>query len=145
MKLVMRKISETVVQKYTSVSRKIFWLGWCLPFVLAGLLAFATLNLESKWSWLTEWRWLLEGINTTLLALSFLSLIISLITAGLLFIFLYPELGAAWLRGINPIAYRTPWDQLSDGVKVYAFFHAMLFLAAGVMVAYLIIINTWYK
>ena len=141
----MRKIPETVVQKYTSVSRKIFWLGWGLSFTLFGVLSAATLFLESKWNWLTNWRWLLEGINTTLLAFSFLSLIISLITAGLLFIFLYPELGAAWLRGINPIAYRKPWEQLSDGVKIYAFFHAMLFLAAGVMVAYQIIINTRYK
>ena len=141
----MRKFPEAVVQKYTSVSRKIFWLGWCLPFVLAGILAFTTLSLESQWSWLTEWRWLLEGINKILLAFSFLSFFISWITAGLLFIFLYPELGAAWLRGINPIAYRKPWDQLSDGVKVYAFLHAMVFLAAGVMFAYLVILNTWFR
>ena len=141
----MRKISETVVQKYTSVSRKIFWLGWCLPFVLAGSLAFAILNLESKWSWLTGWRWLFEGINTTLLAVSFLSLIISLITAGLLFITLYPELGHAWLRGINPIWYRKSWQEMSDFAKLYTFFHAIVFFIFGILAAHQIIINTWYK
>ena len=141
----MKKISETVVQKYTSISRKIFWLGWALPFILAGLLAWVTISFETRWSWLTNWRWLLGGINSVLLAFSFLSFIVSLITAGLLFIFLYPELGAAWLRGINPIAYRKPWDQLSEGVKIYAFLHAMVFLLVGVVFAYQIIINTWYR
>ena len=141
----MNKIPETTVQKYTSVSRKIFWLGWGLPFVLAGLLALATLSLESKWNWITGFRWLIDGISSTLLAFSYLSLIISLITAGLLFIFLHPELGAAWLRGINPIAYRKSWEQLSGFVRIYAFLHAMVFLVVGVMVAYEIIISTWYK
>lgn len=141
----MRKISETVVKKYTSVSRKIFWLGWCLPFALAGLFAFAILNLESKWIWLIEWRWLIEVINTTLLVFSFLSFVISLITSGLLFIALYPELGHAWLRGINPIWHRKPWQEMSDFAKLYTFFHAVVFLIAGVVIAHQIIINTWFK
>jgi len=138
-------VSETTVQKYTSVSRKIFWLGWGLPFIFSGLLALAILFTEAKWSWLTNWRWLLEEISRTLLIFSFLSFIVGFITAGLLFISFHPELGVAWLRGINPTAYRKPWEQLSNGVKVFAFLHAMLFLVAGVMFAYLVIINTWYK
>jgi hypothetical protein len=141
MKLNMKKIPETTVEKYTSVSIIIFWLGWGLSFVLAGLLAWAEPFFESKGSWVTGWRWLLEGIIRTMLAFSFLSLIISLITAGLLFIFLYPELGAAWLRGINPLAYRKPWEQISGGGKVIAFLHAIVFLASGVIIAYLLITN----
>jgi hypothetical protein len=145
MKLGMNKIPETTVQIFTSVSRIIFWLGWGLSFVLAGLLSLVTLSFESKGTWVTDWRWVFEGINKTLLVFSFLSLIISLITAGLLFIFLYPELGAAWLRGINPLAHRKPWEQISSGGKTFAFLHAIVLLGLGVVVAYQIIFNTWYK
>jgi hypothetical protein len=140
-----KKIPEPVVQKFISASRKIFWLGWGLSFVLSGLLSFTILNFEEKWSWIIDWRWLIEGIGFSLLVFSFLCLVVSLMTAGLLFIFLYPELGAAWIRGINPIAYKKPWAKLSGGVKVYVFFHAVVFLVAGIMVAYQVIINTWHK
>ena len=135
-------MKEISVPKYISLSRKIFWLGWAFPFVLAGVLATILLFLEAKWSWLTEWEWLVVGVfYRPLLAFSYLSLIVSLITPSLLFLLLRPDLGAAWLRGINPIAYRKPWEELSHGVKFYALLHAMFFLVMGVLVAYLLVIN----
>jgi hypothetical protein len=141
-----KEIPEIAVPKYISLSRKIFWLGWALPFILAAVLAAIILLLESKWIWLTQWEWLLtRAFYLPLLVISYLSLIVSLVTPSLLFLLFRPDLGAAWLRGINPIFYRKPWEELSDSAKFYAFLHAIFFLVMGVLTAYQLIINNWHK
>jgi hypothetical protein len=144
--LSIKTIPETTIQKYTSASRRLFWLGGGLGFLLAGVYAEAILYLESRWSWLSEWRWLLgDIINRALLTFSLLSLIVALIVPSLLFIILYPELGHAWVRGINSAGFSAqPWEQMSDGAKFWSFLGALFYLVAGVAVIYLLIINGWF-
>jgi hypothetical protein len=111
----MNQNPERIIQKYTSISRRIFLSVWLL-FFLGGVIAAAKIFLELEWKWL-------EVTGMVLFSLAELMLALSWITPGILIGFGVPWLAHAWLRGINPVAISdTPWEQLSSGKKVLTYF-----------------------
>ena len=137
-------IPETTIKKFTSAISRLFWLAFASA-LLAGALILATPYLESRWEWLLEWRWLLENVTRSLIMfVLFIIFPVNLIIPGLLFIFLYPELGHAWLRTTHPVIFSSaPWEQMSDGAKFWSFLQAMIGFAAGIFILYEFIINGW--
>jgi len=108
----MKKIPESTLRKYTSLSSRIVWFCILGPLLLFFVLAEAFQYLEPRWNWLIEWRATLQYVIIHVwFPFMLLSLIFVLITPSLLFISLYPELGHAWMRGIKPDMFSTPWEQ----------------------------------
>jgi len=115
----MKEKSETIIQRYTLISRGVFYSA-CIAIFLAWLNAQVITFLGLKWR-------LLEVIGTLLILFMALMLIISWITPGILIVLRSPWLAQAWLRGINPFAISAaPWEQLSNGKKLLIYFWSLL-------------------
>jgi hypothetical protein len=115
----MKQNSEYLVQKFNSISRKIF-VSFLVLFFLGGAIGASLRSLHVTWKWL-------EIISIILLAISVLLLAISWITPGILILLRVPWLAHAWLRGINPVAISdTPWKQLSGFQKFYFCFMSIV-------------------
>ncbi len=134
----MKKNTEIIIQKFAFVSRRLFWSA-CASFLLAGILAQVTFYSESRWTWFLEFV-----ICRPLFIFAFLAIPISMLIPGLLFVSLHPELGHAWLRGINPIWYNKPWEQLSDFAKFWTFLDAIISFVCGVLIISEII-KGWFR
>lgn len=133
----MKNVSDITSQRCVSASRKIFWLGSCVPFLLVAILAQMAPSHPEPGLGL-----LLENVIRRILFLSaFLSIIITLMTPGFLFVLLLPELGQAWLRGINPIWHNRSWVQLSGFAKFWTFLEAMISFGFGILIVYQVIIG----
>jgi hypothetical protein len=115
----MKRSSEFTIQKFTSTSRRIYFLSIVL-FFLAGAIGILLQSLSLKWKWFGV-------ISIVLLIASVLLLAISWITPGILIISRAPWLAHAWLRGINTtIVWDKPWEQLSGFQKFLIYFWSLL-------------------
>jgi hypothetical protein len=138
-KLTVKNNSETIEQKFYSIS-KILTISYYVSFILSGMVAQTIPYLESKWSWILEWRWLLEKVIGALLIYAFLAFVVSLIIPGVL-IFVFPALGYAWLSGAFRGFSHKPWKQVTDGAAFWSLLVSLFYFAVGVLVLHQLIIN----
>jgi hypothetical protein len=106
----MKTNSEANIQKFAAASRKIF-ISFLMLFLASGLISTLLTYLELN---VPALGW----VAGTLLLISFGLLAVSWITPEVLMLAGAPELGLAWLRGMNWISPAgKPWTELSTGER----------------------------
>jgi hypothetical protein len=115
----MKTNSEVNIQEFAAVSRKIF-ISFLTFFLVSGLISTLLVFLELNAP-------VLDWAARMLLMISFVLLALSWITPEVLMLAGVPELGLAWLRGMNWIsASGKSWIELSIGERTSVYFAAFL-------------------
>ena len=138
----MKTNSENIEQKFFLISRNLSFTSQ-ISFVLSGVFALTIGYLESKFVWLLEWKWLLDIFLRGLLKFSFLGIIVTLITPGLL-ILVFPSLSFAWIQGgwRRGFPKHYSWEKkVSNGRGFLYLLAALIGFVVGIVFLYMLIIN----
>ncbi|MBC7877698.1 MAG: hypothetical protein H7Y59_11065 [Anaerolineales bacterium] len=113
----MKQNSEDIVQKITSISRRIS-LFIFISVLLSALIGGVMIYLDLRWAWLNM-------IGKSLLIFLFIALSVRFTASGVLFIFRYPKLAYAWFRGTFLNRSDRLWEQLSNDEKFFVYLNSI--------------------